>query len=69
MMPMLKKRNIYTLSNRFEDHRQSIRTIEAWCQNSIKDLENRITSAFATSVDMIDKVEEIIEEVEQQQED
>ncbi len=65
MMPMLKKRNIYTLSNRFEglysrfeDLHQSVHTIEAWCLNSIKDLEDRITSAFATGVDMMDKMEE-----------
>ncbi len=58
--------NIHTLSNRFDDLRHDIRTIEAWCHSSIKDFEERTTSAFATSVDMIDTVERI-EEVEQQQ--
>ncbi len=69
MMAMFKKWNIHTLSHWFDDLRHDIRTIEAWCQSSIKDLEERTTSAFATSVDMIDKAEERIEEIEQQQVD
>ncbi len=73
---MFTKMNLHTMSkrfdtfsNRFDDLRNEIRTLEDWCQNTINDLDERTATAFATSVDMIDKVEERIDEVEQEQED
>ncbi len=64
MVAILKTWNLQTLFTRLDGLHRDIHTIEAWCQNSIKDLEERITSAFATNVDMIDMMEERIEDVE-----
>ena len=41
-----------------------LRTLEGWVENIIDNLEERVTSAFATHQDMIDNVEDRVDEMQ-----
>ncbi len=64
LLAILQKLSLHTVASKINGLRGDILTLEGWCQNSIRDREERITSAFATHVDMIDNVEERTDDVE-----
>jgi predicted RecB family endonuclease len=73
---MFKEMNIHTLaakvdtlSAEFATSKNDVRILQDWCQQSLDDLEERTATAFEKSVDMIGKVEERVDEIEQEQED
>ena len=59
---VLKGMHIHTLSSDLKRVHKDLHKIEEWVLDTVNNLEERVTSAFANHQDMIDSVEDRIEE-------